>query len=78
MHALITTPLAQMTWTDKDLLARALMDLQARGYSVVEAKATLRRLRNRYVDPGDRQGEATESCAPPLRFAGEPDDNLPF
>jgi hypothetical protein len=78
VHALITTKLTAMTWTDKDLVARMLMDLQARGYDVNEAKATLRRMRNRYVDPGDRQGEATESCAPPIRLATEPDDDLPF
>lgn len=78
VHALITSRLTEMTWTDRDLLARALMDLQARGYSVVEAQRTLRRMRNRYVDPADRAGEPSESCVAPLRFAGEPDDNLPF
>jgi hypothetical protein len=70
VHALITTKLTAMTWTDKDLVARMLMDLQARGYDVNEAKATLRRMRNRYVDPGDRQGEPNESCAAPLRGGG--------
>ncbi|CUT11483.1 hypothetical protein BF49_2563 [Bradyrhizobium sp.] len=78
LYALITTRLSEMTWTDKDLVARALMDLQARGYDVNEAKATLRRIRNRYVDPADRAGEPSESCAAPIRLATEPEDDLPF
>lgn len=77
LHALVTTKVTEMTWTDKDLLSRALMDLQSRGYSVVEARKTFRRMRNRYVDPGDRQGEPNESGAP-SKFAGEADDDLPF
>ncbi|MCK1540343.1 hypothetical protein ABIB75_001075 [Bradyrhizobium sp. GM2.2] len=78
VHALITTKLTAMTWTDKDLVARMLMDLQARGYDVNEAKATLRRMRNRYVDPADRAAEPSESCAAPISLAGEPEDDLPF
>ena len=58
LSALITSKLGEMTYTDKDLVARMLMDLHARGYDVKEARATLRRMRNRYVDPVDRQGEA--------------------
>ncbi len=77
LHALITSRLSEITRSDKDLIARMLVDLDARGYSVVEAKATLRRMRNRYVDPGDRQGEPTES-RPALQFAGEANDDLPF
>ncbi|MCK1336846.1 hypothetical protein IVB38_12640 [Bradyrhizobium sp. 38] len=76
--ALINARLPEMTWTDKDLLARALMDLQARGFSVVQAKATLRRLRNRHVHLGDRDGEPTASTGLPLGFDGKPVDDLPF
>jgi hypothetical protein len=65
-----------LTWADKDILSRALMDLRARGFCVVEAKATLRRLRNRHVDPGDRKGEPSEA-SPVRKFAGEAED-LPF
>ncbi|MCA6098167.1 hypothetical protein [Bradyrhizobium australafricanum] len=72
VHALITSRLSELTWTDRDLLGRALMDLHARGYSVVEAKQTLRRMRNRCVDPGDRE-------APALKVAVEsPESELPF
>ena len=78
VHAVINTRLREMTWTDKDILARALMDLHARGFSVVEAKRTLRRIRNRHVDPADRQGEEDENCGPALRLRGEPDNDLPF
>jgi hypothetical protein len=58
VHALITSKLSEITRSDRDLIARMLVDLDARGYSVQEAKATLRRMRNRLVDPGDREGEA--------------------
>lgn len=77
LHALITSKLADITRSDRDLIARMLVDLDARGYSVVEAKATLRRMRDRYVDPVDRQGEPTESM-PARQFAGEANDDLPF
>jgi hypothetical protein len=63
VHALITSKLSEMTYSDRDLIARMLVDLQARGYDVVEARSTLRRLRNRYVAPGDRNGDA-EGDAP--------------
>jgi hypothetical protein len=78
VHALITSKLSEITRSDRDLIARMLMDLHARGYDVKEAKATLRRMRNRYVGHGDRQGEPTESCGAPLKFAGEADEDMPF
>lgn len=63
VYALITAKLSEITRSDRDLIARMLVDLQARGYDVVEARSTLRRLRNRYVAPGDRDGDA-EGDAP--------------
>jgi hypothetical protein len=78
VYALITSRMGELTFTDKDLVSRMLMDLQERGFSVVEARSTLRRMRNRYVDPADRQSEPSESCAAPLRLSGEPEDDLPF
>jgi hypothetical protein len=77
VYALITSKLSEMTYSDHDLVARMLTDLQARGYDVVEAKKTLRRMRNRYVDPVDRQDEPSESTGAQLRLSGEADD-LPF
>jgi hypothetical protein len=77
VYSLITSRLSELTWTDKDILARALQDLQARGYDLHEAKATLRRLRNRMVDPGDRQGEPDDGCGKPILLQGE-EDKLPF
>jgi len=77
----LAVALATTSWSDKltaldyDLIRRALDDLQARGYSIEEARKTLRRLRVRMVDPGDRQGEADESCGPPIFDDGR---KLPF
>lgn len=77
LYALITSRMSELTFTDRDLLARALMDLQARGFSVVEAKATLRRMRNRYVDPADRDAETSKCTGPAMRLSGVAGD-LPF
>ena len=68
-----TSNLRELTMDDQRLVQRALHDLKARGFSIDEAKATLRRLRIRMVDPMDRQGEATESCAAPIGLPGEPE-----
>jgi hypothetical protein len=60
--ALVTTPyLDDLTKADRNLVGRMLLDLQARGFSIAEAKRTLRRIRNRELDPADREGEATEA-----------------
>jgi hypothetical protein len=56
-----------MTGEDWDLVGRALADLQSRGYDLAEVKATLRKLRNRMVDPADRAGEPAESTGAPIR-----------
>jgi hypothetical protein len=48
------------------LVQRTLLALEARGFDLAETKAMLRKLRNRYVDPADRQGEATESTGTPI------------
>lgn len=66
----------RLTPADYDLLRRALQDLQARGFSIEEAKRTLRRLRIKLVDPGDRQGEESEGCGPPIWQ--DDDRKLPF
>ena len=77
----LATALATTSWSDAltsldyDLLRRALADLQARGFSIDEARRTLRRLRMRMVDPGARAGEADESCGPPIWDDGR---ELPF
>ena len=77
----LAVALATTSWSDKltsldyDLLKRALADLQARGFSIDEARKTLRRLRVKLVDPGDRAGEADESCGPPI---WEDERKLPF
>jgi hypothetical protein len=52
--ALVSAPLDQLTEADRGLVARMLVDLQNRGFSVSESQAMLRRLRNRIVDPVDR------------------------
>lgn len=78
----LATALATTSWSDGltgadyDLLRRALMDLEARGFSIEEAKRTLRRLRLRLVDPGDRAGEESEGCGPPI--LQDESNKLPF
>lgn len=77
----LATALATTSWSDTltaldyDLIRRALADLQARGFSIDEARRTLRRLRIKLVDPGDRQGEESEGCGPPIWDDGR---RLPF
>lgn len=77
----LATALATSSWSDRwtaldyDLLRRALDDLKARGFSIDEARRTLRRLRIKLVDPGDRQGEESEGCGPPIWDDGR---KLPF
>lgn len=77
----LAVALATTNWSDKltsldyDLIRRALNDLKARGYSIDEAKNTLRRLRVRMVDPGDRAGKADDSCEPPI---WQDERRLPF
>ncbi|OSJ32591.1 hypothetical protein BSZ19_18600 [Bradyrhizobium japonicum] len=62
----LATALATTDWSDTltsldyDLIRRALSDLEARGFSNVEARRTMRRLRDRMVDPVDRPDEVTE------------------
>ena len=50
-----------MTDPELEFVSVALADLAARGFDPEETKRVLRRLRNRLVDPGDRQGEESES-----------------
>jgi hypothetical protein len=62
-----TSRLDDLTVADRQLVQRALAFLTANGFDVAEAKATMRRMRLKLVDPADRDGEASESCAPPIR-----------
>ncbi|MGY3368862.1 hypothetical protein ACVWZL_005987 [Bradyrhizobium sp. GM2.4] len=56
--ALITSSMSEiMESSDRGILAKALVDLDRRGFSVTEAKATLRRLRDRHVEHDDRKGD---------------------
>jgi hypothetical protein len=60
--ALVTSRMHELTDDDRGLVGRMLVDLQSRGFSVVESRAMLRRLRNRIVDPADRECEADSSA----------------
>jgi hypothetical protein len=51
----------ELTEMDRGIVRRALQDLQKRGFSVVEARNMLLKLRARIVDPADGGGESTES-----------------
>jgi hypothetical protein len=65
--ALVTSPdLLDMTGRELRFVGAALADLEARGFDREETKAVMRRLRNRMVDPGDRQGEESESTGPAI------------
>lgn len=66
--ALATTSRGQVDLTrdDRHLVQAALHHLVANGFDIDEAKRTMRRIRNRLVDPADREGEASESCSAPL------------
>lgn len=74
--ALVTARLDEITEKDRGLVGRMLLELQSRGFSIEQAKATLRRMRTKYVDPADRAGEPDDDCGPPIRLAGERDDSL--
>lgn len=75
----LAVALATTSWSDKltsadyDLIRRALDDLQARGFSIEEAKKTMRRLRIKMVDPRERAGE--EGCGLPI---WQDERTLPF
>jgi hypothetical protein len=68
--ALVTANLDALTQEDRGIVRRALVDLQGRGFSVVEALNMLRRLRNRVVDPADREGASTGAPIEPSAWAG--------
>jgi hypothetical protein len=59
--ALVTTRLDDLTEADRGIVRRALVDLQGRGFSVVEARNMLLKLRARMVDPADGGGEFLRS-----------------
>jgi hypothetical protein len=64
--ALVTARMDELTDLDRSLVGKAPVDLQGGGFSVVEAKSMLRKLRNRMVDPADRKGEPGESTSAPI------------
>jgi len=75
--ALATTDrLAGLSDQEYGLLKRMVADLHARGFDVREALKTMRRLRNKLVDPADRNGEPTERTGMPIAIPGEAP--LPF
>jgi hypothetical protein len=76
--SLVTSKLNDLTDADRGPLGRALLDLHARGFDLKEAKAMLRRLRNRLVDPQDREGEPGESTGEPLTPSSWSELDLPF
>lgn len=74
VHALVTSRLDELTESDRGLVGAMLTDLQSRGFDVKEALATLRRTRNRLVDPADREGEASETTGPAI-VPGSPESS---
>ena len=64
LAALVTSSTEDLVRSDRNLLARALTDLQARGFDVSATVKALRRMRRELMDPADREGE--EDGAPPV------------
>jgi hypothetical protein len=57
VKSLVTSRLDELTDAERSLIGRALVELQVRGFCIVETKNVLRKLRNRLVDEADRPGE---------------------
>lgn len=57
----------RLTEEDVNIVRRAFAYLEANGFAVEEAKALIRRMRLRLVDPADREGEESETRGPPIR-----------
>jgi hypothetical protein len=77
--ALVTSSIDDLTEADRGITGRALVDLVARGFDLREAQSMLRRLRNRLVDPKDREGEPGESTGEALSPSSwGPGRKLPF
>jgi hypothetical protein len=77
--ALATTDrLEGLTDAEGSLLGRMIVDLKERGFDVVESMKTLRKLRNRLVDPADRQGEPTATTAAPIHPSSWGPRSQPF
>jgi hypothetical protein len=57
VRALVTSTIDELTEADRGLLGRTLVDLQVRGFSIVEAKAALRKLREEMLRPDQSAGE---------------------
>lgn len=65
--ALVTSKnLLDMTEPEIRFVTAALAELESRGFDRAQTLRVLRRLRNRMVDPGDRQGEESESTGPAI------------
>jgi hypothetical protein len=61
--ALVTSQnLLDMTKPEIRFVTVALADLESRGFDRAQTLKVLRRLRNRLVEPGDRQGEESETA----------------
>jgi hypothetical protein len=58
--------LMSMTGPEVRFVSVALADLDARGFDRAQTLRVPRRLRNRLLDPGDRQGEESKSTAPAI------------
>ncbi len=56
--SLVTADSESMSRSDWNLVGRALADLQSRGFDLLEVKGSLRKLRNRMVDPADRRNSS--------------------
>ncbi|MEH2536498.1 MULTISPECIES: hypothetical protein [unclassified Bradyrhizobium] len=66
--ALASSPdLLSMTGPEVRFVSAALADLESRGFDRAQVLRVLRRLRNRLLDPADRQGEESESTGPANR-----------
>lgn len=61
LKALLTSSHADLQPSDRTLIGRTLVELNARGFDLKEAKAYLRRMRDQVVPPADRAGESADN-----------------
>jgi hypothetical protein len=76
--ALVTADSESMSRSDWNLVGRALADLQSRGFDLSEVKASMRKLRNRMVDPADRAGEPGDSTSASINPASQQNESPVF
>jgi hypothetical protein len=61
--ALVTSNLDELTDRERSLVGRMLIDLQERGFNIIESRNTLKRLQKRLLGPVDSRGNGDDGRA---------------